>query len=258
MKSEIRNPKSERSPNFEIRIRGSAFGFLSDFGLRISDFGRAFTLIEVLLSVSIFAIVLIAMNTVFYSAMRLRATTSRVVDEAAPLNQALTLLRRDLQGAVPPGSSSVTLAGDFKSGAISSSMGVGQYNGIEFYTSTGRLTADAPWADIQKVSYQLKDSLNRNGSRGKDLVRVATRNLLATMNQDANERWLMGGIESVQFECFNGADWRDSWDTSLGDTNLPLAVRVNIVLAKENGGSVQRGQPLEMVVPLVSQTRTNL
>jgi hypothetical protein len=50
MKSEIRNPKSERSPKTEIRIpnlravrpallgfRYSGFGFLSDFGFRISD-----------------------------------------------------------------------------------------------------------------------------------------------------------------------------------------------------------------------------
>src|SRR5262245_25150806 len=48
MKSEGRNPKSERSPKSEIRkvggvrawtlFRISGFGFLSDFGFRISDF----------------------------------------------------------------------------------------------------------------------------------------------------------------------------------------------------------------------------
>src|SRR5438445_1548491 len=41
-KSEIRNPKSERSPKSEQcsdrSIRISGFGLLSDFGLRISDF----------------------------------------------------------------------------------------------------------------------------------------------------------------------------------------------------------------------------
>src|SRR5688572_15275910 len=48
MKSEARNPRSERSPKPEIRrrsdglepfgVRPSDFGFISDFGLRISDF----------------------------------------------------------------------------------------------------------------------------------------------------------------------------------------------------------------------------
>jgi len=42
-KSEIRNPKEIRSPKREMRryahvIRISTFGFLSDFGIRISDF----------------------------------------------------------------------------------------------------------------------------------------------------------------------------------------------------------------------------
>ena len=51
MKTEDRNPKPERNPKFEIRmdsaatvlaviIWASAFGFLSGFGLRISDLGR--------------------------------------------------------------------------------------------------------------------------------------------------------------------------------------------------------------------------
>ena len=43
LKSECRIPKPERSPNAEFRrtgckFRRSGFGFLSDFGLRISDF----------------------------------------------------------------------------------------------------------------------------------------------------------------------------------------------------------------------------
>ncbi len=49
MKSEILNPKLERSPNCEIRkdadvlalmIRSSVFGFLSVFDIRISDLRR--------------------------------------------------------------------------------------------------------------------------------------------------------------------------------------------------------------------------
>ena len=61
MKSEIRNPKSEGSPNSEARIRGirreasclgfRAFGFLSDFGLRISDFYFLMELKDILESV---------------------------------------------------------------------------------------------------------------------------------------------------------------------------------------------------------------
>ncbi len=214
---------------------------------------RAFTLIEVLLAVSVFAIVLIAINTVFYSALRLRATTARVLDQSAPLQQTLIVLRRDLHGAVPPGG---VLAGDFKSGLVSSTITMAQYNGIEFYTTTGTLTDGAPWGDLQRVSYQLKEPANRTTARGKDLVRSVTRNLLATMTQESDDRWLMGDVESLDFDCFTGTDWRNSWDTSLGDTNLPTAVRVRIQLAADRPAA-QNQQPLEMIVPLVSQSRTN-
>ena len=76
----------------------------------------AFTLIEVLLAVGIFSIVLVAINTVFFAALRLRQHTSELVNESLPFNHALVLLRRDLQNAVPPGG---LLAGDFRSGSSS-------------------------------------------------------------------------------------------------------------------------------------------
>ena len=56
IKSEIRNPRSEKSPKSEIRIRRagwfriSGFGFLSDFGFRISDFPPLALLLTLLLN----------------------------------------------------------------------------------------------------------------------------------------------------------------------------------------------------------------
>ncbi len=80
------------------------------FGLRTSDFGlrpassiRAFTLIEMLLAVAICAIVLVAINGVFATAVRLRDKTSDVVEESLPANRALEIMVRDLKGTVGPG-----------------------------------------------------------------------------------------------------------------------------------------------------------
>ena len=42
----------------------------------------------------------------------------------------------------------------------------------------------------------------------------------------------------------------------MSDTNLPVAVRVRIQLAGINGGP-GNGQPLEIVVPMDTQSRTN-
>jgi type II secretion system protein J len=214
---------------------------------------RGFTLLELVIAVGIFAIVLIAINTVFFSALRLRQRTTAVLDEALPVTQALALLRRDLRGALPPVG---VLASAFKDGLVGS--GTVQSSGLEFFTTTGRLSEDAPWGEVQRVTYQLIDPLDRSHSRGKDLLRSVNRNLLATGPEELEEQRLAGNIERLEFLCFNGTDWRSTWDTTLGDTNLPTAVKVRLLLAEENADNNNRNrQPLELLVPLTIQTLTN-
>src|SRR5690242_9113478 len=74
----------------------------------------AFTLMEVMLALTVSAIVLAAIGGVFFAALRLRDRTSAALDETAPLYQALSIMRCDFQGALPPGSGSIPTAGDFK------------------------------------------------------------------------------------------------------------------------------------------------
>jgi type II secretion system protein J len=220
---------------------------------------RAFTLIELILAIGVAAIVLIAVNAAFFSALRLREATTNAVDEAAPVEQALTTIRRDLQCAVTPNpNATMSLSGDFKTGNVST-LGLADNVNAEMFTATGSLSSDAdtPWGDIQRVTYGLKKSANSSGV-GKDLIRTVTRNLLSGTTPEAEEQWMLGGVESVQFQCFDGAQWFDDWDTtstSTINTNLPAAVRVRIQMAARNGGA--NIQPIEMLVPIDSQSRTN-
>jgi type II secretion system protein J len=221
---------------------------------------RAFTLIEVLLALAICAIVLVAINAVFATAVRLRDKTSGVVEEGLPINRTFEILRRDLKGAVGPGG---FLAGDFKCGAQSmgTSMGLSGEagaSGLDFFTSTGVIGDSGPWGDLQEVFYELRTPADRDQA-GLDLVRCVNRNLLATTTQTPDIQWLMSHVETAEFDCYDGTQWRNTWDTSNGDTNLPSAVRIRIQLATSNGRNAASPQPLEVVVPLVSQTiRTNL
>ena len=221
---------------------------------------KAFTLIEMLLAVAICAIVLVAINGVFATAVRLRDKTSEVVEEALPVTRALDILHRDLKGSMRPGG---FLAGDFKCGAqaMGARMGLsGEAGnaGLDFFTSTGAISDKAPWGDIQEVFYELKAPTDRNQA-GMDLVRCINRNLLATTTQTPEIQRLMGNVQALEFECYDGTQWRNTWDTSTGDTNLPATVRVRIQLAARSGEEASKAaRPLEMIVPLVSQTRTNL
>jgi type II secretion system protein J len=219
---------------------------------------KAFTLIEMLLAVAICAIVLVAINGVFATAVRLRDKTSEVVEEALPVTRALDILHRDLKGAVGPGG---FLAGDFKCGAqaMGARMGLsGEAGsaGLDFCTSTGTLDDKTPWGDIQEVFYELKAPANRDEA-GMELVRCINRNLLATTTQTPEIQFLMGRVQTLQFDCYDGAQWRNTWDTSVTDTNLPVAVRVRIQLVAKQGEASRNEVPLEMLVLLDSQTRTN-
>jgi general secretion pathway protein J len=211
----------------------------------------AFTLIELLLGIGIMAIVLIAINAVFFSTMRLRESVTNAVNETLPIQQAISIVRRDLQGAVPPATDGI-MTGDFRVGGVTTA-GVGTPADIELYTTTGTLRENEPWGEIQKVTYQLRQSANREVP-GKDLFRSVTRNVLATMVPQPEDQFMMGGIESIQFSCFDGSGWYDTWDSTV-TTNLPSAVRVRILMANPGGSGTPR--PIEMLVPIDSQSRTN-
>jgi type II secretion system protein J len=220
---------------------------------------KAFTLIEMLLAVAICAIVLVAINGVFATAVRLRDKTSAAVEESLPLNRAIDMIVRDLKGTVGPGG---YLAGDFRCGAqaMGATMGLsGEAGsaGLDFYTTTGALSDKIPWGDIQEVFYELKAPSDRNGA-GMELVRCVNRNLLATTTTTPEIQSLVTNVQTLQFECYDGMQWRDTWDTSSGDTNLPAAVRIRIQLATQQSEAALNQKPLELLVPLVTQTLTNL
>ena len=219
---------------------------------------KAFTLIEMLLAVAICAIVLVAINGVFATAVRLRDRTSEAVADSLPINRAVDTLYRDLKGAIGPGG---FLAGDFRCGvqAVGATMGLsGEAGsaGLDFFTTTGVLGDKAPWGDLQEVVYELKAPADRN-QPGMELVRCVNRNLLATTTQTPEIQRLLGKVETLQFECYDGTQWRNTWDTTAGDTNLPTAVRVRLQLVAETGQANQGQQPIEVLVPLISQMRTN-
>jgi type II secretion system protein J len=207
----------------------------------------------------VFAIVLAAMNGVFYGALRLRNKTSDSVDAALPSQRALEVIRRDLSNLVLPGG---TISGSFNTTSTTNMM-LGQ-SSPNFYTASGLIDDTSPWADVQRVTYALVSSTDRTAS-GRDLVRATTRNLLPVFNEDQPvQEWMMSGVQDLRFTYYDGNQWRDSWDStttdlSTGRTNvLPQAIKVQIRLAPPESGAPRLDAPIELVVPIVVQSRTNL
>jgi hypothetical protein len=113
---------------------------------------------------------------------------------------------------------------------------------------------NAPWSEIQKVTYGLQSPTDSNAN-GKDLVRTVTRNLLTTSTEDDDEQFLASGVESLSFSYFDGANWLDTWDDTT-ETNLPNAIRVSLQLAPANN-EASKPDPIQLLVPLMVQVHTN-
>jgi len=206
-----------------------------------------FTLIEVLLALMISAVVQVIVSSVFASALKLQEHASANVDQSLPIERALSLIRKDIKNSIAPGG---MLAGPLQSGSQSGDANAG----IQIYTTTGVMMPNAPWSEIQKVTYGLQSPTD-SSSNGKDLVRTVTRNLLTTSTEDDDEQFLASGVESLTFSYFDGANWLDTWDDTT-ETNLPNAIRVSLQMAQANNES-SKPDPIQLLVPLMVQVNTN-
>lgn len=236
----------------------------------------AFTLLEILIAVVCFAIVLTAINGVFYSGLKLRNRSAASLEKSLPLAQALMIIKRDLLNLAAPSTNNNALAGPLQStptgtgaqtqprfgslqGAAASaggSSGIAGQISPDFYTLSAVLDEQDPWPAIQKVSYLLVDSTNRN-ALGKDLMRAVTRNLLPVsgITEDPVQQLLLPDVSEVTFTYHDGTQWQDTWDSTTSTPKLPLAIKVAIQLASE--GSATLAAPIELVVPITVVAPTN-
>lgn len=240
----------------------------------------AFTLLELLIAVVAFAIVLAAINGVFYSGLKLRNRSAASLERSLPLTQALIVLKRDLANLAPPSTNESRLIGELQSspsgtgsgsgsgpsstprfgslaGATGGASGQPAQVSPDFYTLSGLLDTSSPWPNVQKVAYLLVDSTNR-GALGKDFIRAVTRNLLPAggFEEEPVEQLLLTDVEDVFFLYHNGTDWVESWDSTTDETmKLPRAIKVQIQLAAETRAS--QSAPVELVVPIVVEASTN-
>jgi type II secretion system protein J len=215
---------------------------------------RAFTLIEVMIAMAVFAIVLAAINGIFWGALRLRKKTVESIDAALPTEQTLAIIRNDLANIVPPEGgvflttfqTTVANTNSATSGMLPTISQQG-LSSPQFTTSNGRVDDSTMWSDIQKISYTLANSTNRG--TGRDLVRNVTRNLLPVIQQDLDQQTILTGVKGIYFFYHDGTQWKEAWDTN-EVYKLPRAIKVQIAMDSDERGRVAP-PPLEVVVPMI-------
>lgn len=217
---------------------------------------RGFTLLELLIATAVAAIVLLAINTTFFGALRLHNTTHEKIDSDLMQQRALGIVRRDLAGLMlPSGGNGTVLAGPLQTTEFSSSPNdpAGDRVSADFYTNSAKIDGWNPFSEVQKVAYYLAPS--SDGTNSKSLVRAITRNLLPVQDTGPDEQQvILAGVTSAEIEFFDGIDWVSDWDSTVTST-LPTAVKFRLVMALPGRG-VETSGPIELVVPVFATTTT--
>ena len=204
---------------------------------------RGFTLLELTVALAASAVVLSAIFGIFSRAIHLRDNATERSRDARVRLRAANVIRNDLRNAfISGGTLAATLEGSQESHGAS-------FPGyLKFTTTTTPDDADVPSTDVQEVEYYIVSDPVATGSKAGLLVRATTRDLLATVREQAPEETLLADVASMEVSFYDGTGWKDSWAISDDDKTLPTAVRVRLK-------TTLNPAPIEVLVPWTTQLK---
>jgi len=217
---------------------------------------RGMTLLELLVATAIFATLISALYLTLFGGMKLRETAN--ADSEAQLARArvVRVLQSDLQNLVVP---SGLLSGPLL--RQTASHRDARADTLEFYATNAAVTDEAPWGDIQKISYSLEDPLDpakAGAGKGRDFTRQVRRDLLSTVVEEEDvppaECRLLSGVKSLTIQYYDGSDWTDSWDSTAVENENPAGVLLRLELEPDADGRPR--PPVEMIREIGQQPRT--
>ncbi|MFK7788964.1 MAG: type II secretion system protein GspJ [Phycisphaeraceae bacterium] len=186
-----------------------------------------FTLLELILAVTVTAIVSAALFTSMSGAFKARQQIEDHLSGREAGRSVLATLRMDLQ-CVPPAGGRVSgvFIGEDASGMMDADADV-----VTYVTANPNLKTDQDLADLRQVELRLLNS-------GEDpdhyvLARLVTGNLLAVATPEPTLQVLARRVVSLNMQYFDGGEWVDEWDSTDRDNEVPVAVEMVLVIAPE-------------------------
>jgi hypothetical protein len=191
------------------------------------------------------------MQMTFSGVLGLRNRAQKRVDQQAILSQAMTIMKRDLENMIVTG-------GLMAEGLICTEMGSPDMpnDQLEFYSTTGVVSDQFPWGDVQKVGYLL--GVNPMQTVTTNLGQALMRLSLNTLPLEANEKTpvetlMLDNVRSMQFEFFDGLQWLQTWDSNVNEPAVPLAVRAMVEVFTDNPNPTGRKTRIwEILVPVLT------
>ena len=205
---------------------------------------RAFTLLELLLAISLTAVVAGSVLAMLRMGFTARRVTADAAGQTRSLTVALDQITRTMQGALPPVG---ILAGAF----VGEDGGADGSDAVSFYTSID--PRGTQWGDIAKVEYRVQDDLGQSC-----LVRICTRNLLSTRTPEEQTDVLCRKVSALNLRYFDGTDWYDTWDSAEQANALPTAVELELTLQPTQTSTDAAEATLQRVLLLPCAAKTEV
>jgi len=198
---------------------------LKQFDRSIKARRRGFTLLELLVAMTLMVIVSAGLYTSLYTGFKAKRSSEEVVTPLITLQVALDMFAQDVRGAVEP---NTTLASAFE--------GVNDRDGTSRDTDSltlcsshhqvngdsARISCGVGLIELSLVEDQEADTYN--------LVRSVTDNLLATETTDSIQEILCRNVRAMNLRYFDGSGWNDEWHSDDHLDALPLAIEMTLEL----------------------------
>lgn len=206
---------------------------------------------EVMFATMAFALILLVMQMTFSGALGLRNRMQKRVDQQSALTLAMSIMKRDLENMIVTG-------GLMAEGIFCGEMGSPDMpnDQLEFYSTTAVVSDQLPWGDVQKVGYLLGvDPMQTvTTNLGQALMRMSRNALPLEANEEAPvETLMLDNVRSLQFEFFDGLEWLQTWDSTVNEPAVPLAVRAMVEVFTDNPNPTGRQTRIwEVLVPILT------
>jgi type II secretion system protein J len=213
---------------FEDRLR-SEFRTVGD-RINTASKPKGFTLLEVIIAVTIMAGIVTVIYTSFSTASRNVEQAEAKRDAANLARTLLTRLSNDISNAYYNQSMTETFFYGKKS---SEGLDVPRFDTIALTTLTNWRKPDSKETDLWEVGYRFEETPEKNGVV---LVRKEKREFGTdnTPLEGGMDYALTERIKSLRLRYYNGLTWSDDWDNRT-QRSLQLPKAVEITLALDNG-----------------------
>jgi hypothetical protein len=108
----------------------------------------------------------------------------------------------------------------------------GDDDDVTFFTAADAPPGAATYGDVKRVELTVV-TLASTGERA--LARRVVSNLLSPTPVDPDNEILARGVRSFNLRYYDGAQWWNSWDSTLENDSLPAAVEVTLELDSPEG-----------------------